>query len=511
MADAVTHRPPRLIDRLWAILRHPATAAAVTLLLLLLVISSFVLPQAPGQTQGDPAAAQRWVNAESDRWGGLVGPALRALGLFTVSTSPLFLFSLALAALVASIRLADAIQRALLPGRLRARLRAPSNGEAANLPSPDALERSRSAWPSPPTQAIDALRARLTAAIAVPEEDGTIPHPNAGPGAGAAPGDGAASPLDAAVGKGAADGEDAPAANVTATTVGVEDVPPETRLLSMRHMGYSWVRMLLPLGILLLLAGLWADALWGWSLRTPALAPGDAYVWSPRAVTISYGSTAMEGAASPETLETRVGEETVRLPAVAGGGALAGNRIAVHEAAPALWVSTEQPLLQQPGQLDTRAHLGMTFLQPGNEQVVVLPGSGAGLRVIRLGSVEPGFLVEIFAVDAEQPVQRRQITATETITLPLAGEVVSLRLQPATSFTVDVRHSPSGWLLAPALALLIAGCAGYLVRPRFAFVQVQPWPRERAAVTLQTNARALVDAITAIEPANPEEAAPGPA
>lgn len=440
----------RAVDRIWAFLRHPATAAILGLLLLALILAAYWLPQAPGQTHDDPAALQRWVNAESDRWGGMAGPILRGLGLFNVYTSPLFLLILCLCALVASVHLADAIRRALLPRDLGRLLRAPVDNGSAPLTSPDRIERSRSAWPAPPTETDAILREKLTAQIAPPDAFTARP------------------------------------------AEGAAEVARERQLSTAQT--WAWpLRVLLPIGVLTLLAVLWLNTVWGWSVQTSALAPGDQFEWPQRGVLVHYGSEL--NSASPETITVQVGSETVQMPASAGRASVAGKRVTISEDAPALWLSTNQPLLQQPGQIETRTQIGLAFSQPGSEQVVVLPGEGVGLRVIRTDAPDSGFLVELSSADAPRPLQRREITQTETLTIPLSSGEAALLMQPARALSVDVRRSPWQWLALPALLLALAGAAGYLVRPRFALVETEPWPIGRTAVTVQSNDRAVVDGL----------------
>ncbi len=448
MAGVGAPRYARILDRLWGVLRNPLFAVVVGMMLLLLIGAALWLPQAPGQTRDDPAAAQRWVNAESERWGA-AGTLLRVSGLFTVFSSSLFLVLISLELLLTLVHLAEAIQRTLLPRRLRRLVTAEPNAAVHSIAAPDPVERTRVAWPVPPTESEVGLADLLGA--------------NVGPilcradGAGEQP----------------------------------EDAPKGARLLAGSQLRSWWLRLCLPLGTLLLLVTLLARALWGWNVQTPTLAPGDTFEWEPRALSVAY-APGEGGDAAPGLISASMADESLTLPAGTGAGSLGAARVDVAETAPALWVSTDEALLQQPGQIDTRSSLGMSFEQPGSEQVVVLPGYGAGLRIIRTGQITSGYLVEIFAVQAEQPVQRKEIRATESITLPIAGEEVTLRLEPSTSLAVRVSRTPLQWLMIPAGLLILAGTAGYVFKPRYALATIEPWPEQRSAITLSTNSLLLV-------------------
>ena len=440
-------RLTRAGDRLWRFLRHPAVAIVLAALLLGLLLIARIIPQIPGQAVEDPAAAARWLNAERDAWGAW-GGLLRALGFFAVATSPLFLTLIASLALVCGVHLAALLANSRLPRQLMAAFNAPAGVSPLPLTTTDGLLQLRLAHPNPPPVTASRLHATLAAAIG-PVQERILASPDAA-------------------------------------------TQSENRLLAMAGMRGLMLRPLLPLGALLALGVLWFSAAFGWNVRPPALAPSDSYTAPAHNVTLNYAVPA-EGDA---TLEVAVADESATLPARSGSTRVGGATVQVQEAAPALLLRVETPLLALPGAPENRTAVGLVFPQMGSEQIVLLPDSGTGVRVVKLGATEgDAYLVEVYARDGVQPVQRVELTAAQSLTLPLESGAVALWLEPTVGLNVTVRHAPGAWLLWLALPLMLAGLASLRWKPAFALAQVQPWPVGRAAVTLQTNHRGLQEAV----------------
>ncbi len=446
----------RAVDGLWRALNSRWLLAGAVLLLLLLLLAQRWLPQAPGQVAEDPAAAVRWRNVQRDQWG-WAGPLLLALGLFDVDSSPIFFAAVALAGLAAALQLADALDGALLPARLRRAF----DAETAWVDAAGPLYRARVAVARLPADALAEVHARLREAGLPVVEQSPPPAQVAGDGSGGG----------------------------------------EVRILAARGVRARRLRPLLPAGLLLALAALWVGALFGWEVQADALAPGDVFVYAPHSVAFTYTLPAADaGAPGAPALEVSIRGRNAML----GAGEyarVADARTRVTEGVAALLVQAERPLLARPGESNARAAVGLAFPQEGSEEFLLLPAEDIGLRLVRLGGQNAGsFLVEIFAEDDVQPVERLQIAEDAELTVPVPGSE-PLRLQVAVLPALDVRavRAPGQWLYWPALGLALVGLAGWLMRPAFALVQVDAWPVERTLLTVQADQRALVERLVVVE------------
>lgn len=438
-------RPLAWLDGLWRLLRRPWLLLLTALLLLALLLSTRFIPQMPGQAQEDPASAQRWLNAEADAWGS-GGTLLRALGLFAAHQSPLFYALAGLLALLSSVHLADGVLFALLPARLRALLNAPVTGEPLPVHSSDKLYRRRNALPLPPAQSEPLLAEWMAQAAGAPVTRVGLP------------------------------GEEG-------------ESSAEQRLLALRRPWLAWLRPLLPLGLILATTSLWLNALLGWDVRPGTLAPGDEALFPLHGVALLYDAAPSADGLATAAITGTVAGRPVLLDADKPAMRVGGAGVRLREDVPALWVRAQAPLLSLPGDGETRASVGLLFAQEGSEQLVVLPKRNAGLRLVRLGGENEGaFLVEIFAEDAVQPVERVQVSGATTVTVPAGDEAVQVAMTPMPGLAVEVRHAPGDWLVWPALVLVLAGLAGIWLRPAFVLAQVSAWPVERSLVTLQSSA-----------------------
>lgn len=74
-----------------------------------------------------------------------------------------------------------------------------------------------------------------------------------------------------------------------------------------------------------------------------------------------------------------------------------GATVQVQEATPALLLRVETPLLAHSRTPESRTAVGLVFPQMGSEQIVLLPDSGTGVRVVELGATEGDtYLVEVY-------------------------------------------------------------------------------------------------------------------
>ncbi len=193
-------------------------------------------------------------------------------------------------------------------------------------------------------------------------------------------------------------------------------------------------------------------------------------------------------------LTAEIRGESATLPANASRARVSGVDVRVQRSAPALLLRVDRPLLALPGALESSAEVGLVFPQPGSEQIVLLPASGTGVRVVRLlDETGGGFLIEVYARDGVQPVQRVEVTEAQSLMLPLESGDVALQVEPTVGLDVTVQRAPGGWLLWPALLLLLIGLASLWWKPVFALAQLAPWPVERTVLTLQSNHRELMD------------------
>ena len=444
----IARRTGAALDALWRTLRRPWLLVTLILLLLALLVAARILPQMPGQAQEDPASAQRWLNAEADAWQ-RGGSLLRALGLFSALQSPLFYALAGAVAMLSAIHLAEAVRFVRLPGRLRALLDASVTANPLPVLSPETVYRRRTTVAMAQAQTAAAISTWLTQSLGANVERTQIALPV---------------PEDQELG--------------------------EIRLLVQRRAQLVWLRPLLPAALLLSTAVLWINALWGWDVRPETLAPGAQVIYAPHAVKLAYEVVNETTGAASALISGTVAGMPVQFDPSNPGQHTPGLRVAVSPSASALWINTQDPVLALPGEDETRRSVGLIFPQPGSEQLVVLPRDNAGLRLVRLGGENAGeFLVEVFAEDAVQPVERVQMNSALTVTVPTEDSALRLALTPMPGIDLEVRRSPGEWLVWPALFLAIAGLAGVWLRPSYAIAQIREWPVGRSVVTLQSSER----------------------
>ena len=439
--------------RLWRVLRSPWLLVAALALIAAVLAAGQFLPQMPANTAEDPVARTRWLSSATG--GSAWGEMSAALGLFEAWQSRLLQALLALAAILASVHLADALARRRALRRLPGALALPAGepGEPLPLDYPATLHRLRAAAPRPPAATRDDLAARL---------EGAFPAVVRPPG----------------------DGDQA-----------------ERRLLALRNGQGAWLLPLLFAGLLMAVAALWANALLGWQVRPAAIAPGGGYAYALHGVALDYTVTAQGADVAPRAVISATVGGAAGEVEVGGSSTLGGARVRVAPGQAAFWLDAGETQLVRAGDAQGGGTLGLLFPQVGSEELVVLPASNAGLRIVRLGSeqgagdpsTEPRYLVELYERDNVEPTQRFEIDIPRTVPLELTDGPVDVAFARLSAAEVTVSRRPWLWGLLPALLLAAVGALGLWKRPAFALVQVAPWPVDRSVVTVQSDRAAVIE------------------
>ena len=460
---------------------------------LLLLLCAIFVQQMPGQLHEDPTEAARWLLVASEQYG-LLGNVLRALGLFNVLHNPLLQLLLMVIALVLLIHLGNVIAAAWRLYRVTTWLHSPvpQPGEPVALAPVQPIYRLRQAVDSECEQVVAQLQAELAKGFPAPQRADliltTVPAVNT---------------FDASTAETQPETDRTVATSATPTAQEEHAPVPEIRLLALRHLPYALLRPLLLIGLFIALVTVWLILIAGWEVTPPMLAPGDQYNNAAQNLTISYAVTDLDETNKPP-LRVQVGEAKQQL---ALNSTLRTNwwQLAIRNASgpPALLLQTEDkaPLLSQPGQPQALPQIGLIFPSVGSEEFVVVDQSLV-LRLVRLlgTSEQPGitaFWVEVYQVDADEPVLRLEVADRTSEVLTLNGKSYTLAFVPLPSAMLDVRYQPGVWLLGLALLLVLIGGVGYWQRPAFVFAQIAPWPTERTVLVLQSDLAVEMQALRA--------------
>lgn len=458
---------------------------------LLLWLCAIFVQQMPGQLRDDPAEAARWLLVASEQYGAL-GNVMRALGLFNVLHNPLLQLLLMIITLVLLIHLGNVSAATWRLYRVTAWLQSPVSGpgDPVALTAVQPIYRLRQAFAAETEQVVAQLQTEL--AKRFPERQRTdVTLPPTAP----------------------ADAVDAPPGDPPNAPV----VPPpqETRLLAIRHLRYALLRPLLLIGLFVALMAIWLILVAGWEDTPPLLAPGDQYKGAKQALTIHYDATAAIDETGAPQLLAQVSEATYPL---ALASTLRTNwwqlAITTHQGPPALLLQTEDEtaLLSQPGQTQALPQIGLIFPSVGSEEFVVVDQTLV-LRVVRLlgSSTQPditAFWVEVYQVDADEPVLRVEVVGRSREVFTINGQRYTLNFVHLPSVALAVRYQPGVWLLGLALLLVLIGGVGYWQRPAFVLVQVAPWPVDRSVLVVQSDVvleiQALGDWLTQLRPVENE-------
>lgn len=447
-------RDPFLL--LWETLRRPLLLVIVGFFLLALVIVSLALPQLPGQYADDPAGATRWLLTTRNEYGSW-GTFLNGLGLFDLIHSPLIRGGLALLGLLLLVHLGEQLADIHRSRRLPTLLSAAKAGTGEALPIPGSGEifRSRSALDAPFGRMAGVVSARL--------------------------GD----RFDAS-----------PSVLVRRAQVGSghADEAGEMRWLVQGHTWAYYLRPLLLAGILLALAVLWGGVNFGWEVTPAPLPPGSEYRFPRQGLSLAY--TVLDDSAGPQSqnslLRVQLHDATQLLTVGRTRSARLENAVIwMTPDVPGIFLESDLPeTLLLPGQSRATDRIGFVFPAPGSEESVLIPDADVGLRLVRLAE-EGRFLVETITGESGAAA-RSEISGDESRRIDLVrgdrmGQQVTVRLRFLPGLQVRVRYLPGDWLLWASLALVVAGCVGYLRRPFFALVQLGPWPEDRSVLVVQSN------------------------
>jgi hypothetical protein len=455
---------------LWLALGSPWLLLGLAGWLALLLLVSLWLPQMPDYLREEGSAASRWLLAAATPYGAL-GAAARGLGFFDVLHSPLFLAPLAALILVLLVQIVQQIVAAQALRRLPAVLEAAGvNGEPLPLHSPYRLLRWRSAVADATLTQTGQMQMLLQARF-VRLERRTMrvaPAPvTLDPARSTVDGDGAAPVL-------------------------------EERLLASRGQQAVLLRPLFLAGMLCAALYLWTASVLAWHFEAPFLIPGAPAVDSVHDLSLQYElARPVDGVLTPR-LRIALGDASVAAVVASRVEAqVAGVEVVARAVAPALEVRSlaEGADLARPGQAAAVSALGLGFPADGSEETVLLPGIGAGLRIVRDGQNTPAvdddvFTVEVYSGASEQPLRRFTVSSSQIETIRVRGPgdpALTLAFVPLPALAVEARSAPGQWLMIVALILAAAGLIGYLQHPGFVLLQVGPWPEQRTVMTVQSD------------------------
>lgn len=402
--------PGRLLDNLWIAASSPQLTIALAVLLALTLALAALLPQLPAGL--DPASAGRWLSTAAARYGRF-GSFLSSSGLFNLLAGPWIVILFALNALHLSLRVANQARR-LAVGRPQVPL-APQGlpFELLHLPL-----------------SVHQVEPKV-AAIAASPDQGT---PGQGTVVSAAPG----------------------------------AVRPRVDAYR-EHRSWAGVGPLLTyLGPLLIVAGLFWNALGGWRASDVALTPGRT-VQPAQAGGLSLSLVSAGGApgGGPTVLSLTRGAQTRNTWLDYARPATWGSVwVAQRSSGPALQVQASaagktlplQSLQGEPAPVET---LHLRFGQNESEQAFSIPGRDLALRVVSYESLAergirgPVFLVEGYLGSDPTPQLNELIEDQGTI----EWQGVTLALQREAYVVVDLAAMPGLPLLALGGLVLLAGVA----------------------------------------------------
>ncbi len=388
---------PPLAARLWAGLAHPA----VLILLLVLILPAFValvwLPQAPTPMAADSLARNAWLATTAAQYP--AGEWMQALGLFDLAHNPFLLLLMLALAVVLTVRLVNRLQLALLTRKLSAPLR--------SLPCTNAYD------------------FELEKAAEPEQWDGL---------------------------------------SNSHFQRQQQDVDEQTALVRElqvdRHQRWTWVAILLEVGLMIILLSLALSLRFGWQLDELILVPGGSVTLEP------YSSQTLNLSEDGETLGLCCQPERT-MPITGPTLNIGGMQIRQQEAGPALTVSVhagDKALVLHPVEQggSPEQELVLRFPQERSERAVALPERNLFLRVVHTGPDQ----YNVEALDASSTVLLSQkIEGPSSLML----EDLELKFAPAKHLKLGVMSRSWLWLLIPGIVFLFAGL---LVRWRFPYLRV---------------------------------------
>ena len=458
------------VRSLWRAAGSPWLVLALSSLLVLLLALGWLLPQVPEGLSSEAGAAERWLTSTAAGWGGL-GNLLRNLGLFQVMHSPVLQLLLAVLMFAILVQLARLLWTAWLLRKAPHALDVTTgvNGEPLPIATAGTLLRWRLSHPAPPLALAGELQRLLEARLRHVDRRTVRVAP---------------APLG---------GEEEPAETPDAHA----GFTLEERMLAIRGVNAAMLRPLLAVGMVLALALIWINAVFGWEFTAPQLAPGERTADAEHDLRFEYHLEQPAPGMLQPSLVAQVGDDIVNIPVTQEMQEQVGDAVVrAQPGAPGLLVQTADNslLLARPGQAVPVAAIGFGFPSVGSEETLLLPQQAVGLRIVRMelgppGAAGDGFLVEVFQGGNERAVTRITVDGSEVVPIPTFTGEVPLALTPLPNLSIQVHHGPGYWLLWPALALLVLGALGFAQQAGFVLAQIGPWPPERAVITLQSDLR----------------------
>ena len=238
------------VRSLWRVASSPWLVLALSILLVLLLALTWLLPQVPGELSSEAGAAERWLTTTAAAWGGL-GNLFRSLGLFQVMHSPVLQLLLALLMFAILVQLARLLWTAYLLRKAPHALDVTTgvNGEPLPIATAGTLLRWRLSHPAPPLALAGELQRLLEARLRHVDRRTVRVAPAPLPRATTS------SPEDTRCARGA----DPRRAHARAP-----------RGQCRRCCARCWRS-----GMVLALALIWINAVFGWEFTAPQLAPGE--------------------------------------------------------------------------------------------------------------------------------------------------------------------------------------------------------------------------------------------
>lgn len=537
MEQTPDDRRTELVQRIWETLNGIRFLSAVGGALFLLYLFTLFLPQMPGQLEDDPAGAQRWILQMSESYGPL-GNGFRALGLFTVISSPILQLLIILLALIILTRLGDYLANAWrlyqMPQQLHAKVS--SVGTPIPVPAVQPVYRLRHAITADITELTQKIRNDLQKRFVVVERS-TVEVPTGDLSIGETD----AQALHADSGK----AEDATGSDLSPDPKSTADSVVESRLLALGNSYFAFLRPILFFGLLLALITIWIIVLWGWTLNPDPLPPGTEYQSAAQRLVLRYELTDAQSAVASSAAATTAGEtnSTSASPIAIDDGAVNasesvtevveavtdshsqpmlvatvgensyrapmnsairlnwGQTVIVSRAGPpALYLRTtsNEPQLSRLGQSQTMPSMGLLFPSPGSEESIVV-AQALGLRIIRVpvqdgaqnnAQDEEQFLAEVYDANnvliERVPIQN-SLSTELTLEDPIDEQPITVEFIALPAMELEVAHRPAIWLLWPALLFFLIGVVGYARQSSFVLLQLAPWPIDRTVVIVQSD------------------------
>lgn len=480
--EEFSHR--QLPARFWQILHHPLLLIGVAGLILILLLVTKVLPQLPGQLIDAPAERMRWLLSAQEAYGSS-GPLLAGLGLFDFVHSFVLRFLLALLTLQLLVHLGSLVgtwqRHRRLDDLLRHRAR--FSGDPLPIPGFGQIYRRRLPLAMEPEQSVHWLRQQI--ARILPARDIKT----------------ATTPLSLAEKEQADGAQSDPISSAL-----------EARLLVVDSLPFLYLRLLSVVGLILALAVVWLNIIYGWEVRPPALIPGNQFRLPQRDLLLSYDMAPPEdsGTDLQPALTMHLNEVENSLPVDAG---LATRRqirlgtvgIWVQAATPTLIIESWQvedkiAALALPGHTQLVGRLAFAFPTVRSEESVLIPEAQVGLRIVRLPE-ENRFSIEIIDGVSGQEIERTEITADGAVSVAIPTNTdeypLALRFNSLPSLDIHVRYLPGETLFWLALLPALAGLLGFFRRPRLLLCQLAPWPVDRTVLVVQSDDGRVAEAICA--------------